>query len=221
MVRAVIFDMDGLMIDSEPVWWRSWEIALGRRGLPVPEDLFARMAGASPTRVRAFMDELYDGSPDAIAAMDEHYEIAERILAEEGAPTKPGLLELLDWLGKQGIPCAVASSSRRRAVEGALSCAGVLGCFSAVCTGDDGLPSKPAPDIFLAAARALGVEPAAALVLEDSPTGIRAAHAGGIPCVMVPDMVQPTPEIAEMCARVCDSLLEVRDLLAQGALGSL
>lgn len=216
MIQAAIFDMDGLMVDTEPIWASAWPPAFARYGLTVAPGLVEACVGSSYERISGLVSQVYDGSPDAQRALDDHYEIgAERFIAS-GAPKKPGLDELLAWLAGQGIPCAVASSSERRVVEANLRHAGVASCFDAVVTGDDGYPSKPAPDIFLGAAARLGSEPAHTLVLEDSPSGVTAANAGGFITVMVPDLIEPNDELRGLCACVCRDLIEVRDLLASG-----
>lgn len=216
MIQAAIFDMDGLMVDTEPIWASAWPPAFARYGLTVAPGLVEACVGSSYERISGLVSQVYDGSPDAQRALDDHYEIgAERFIAS-GAPKKPGLDELLAWLAGQGIPCAVASSSERRVVEANLRHAGVASCFDAVVTGDDGYPSKPAPDIFLGAAARLGSEPAHTLVLEDSPSGVTAANAGGFITVMVPDLIEPNDELRGHCACVCRDLIEVRDLLASG-----
>lgn len=213
-VKAAIFDMDGLMVDTEPIWAAAWPPAFARYGLTVAPGLVEACVGSSYERISGLVARAYDGNPDAQRALDDHYEVAAERFVASGAPKKPGLDELLAWLAGEGIPCAVASSSERRVVEANLRHAGVAGCFSAVVTGDDGYPSKPAPDIFLGAAERLGADPASTLVLEDSPSGVRAASAGGFVTIMVPDTIEPDDELRGLCACVCRDLAEVRDLLA-------
>lgn len=216
MIQAAIFDMDGLMVDTEPIWASAWPPAFARYGLTVVPGLVEACVGCSYERISGLVSKAYDGNPDAQKALDDHYEIgAERFIAS-GAPKKPGLDKLLAWLAVQGTPCAVASSSERRVVEANLRHAGISSCFHAVITGDDGYPSKPAPDIFLGAATHLGSEPTHTLVLEDSPSGVIAANAGGFITVMVPDLIEPSDELRGRCACVCRDLVEVRDLLASG-----
>lgn len=216
MIQAVIFDMDGLMVDTEPIWASAWPPAFARYGLTVVPGLVEACVGCSYERISGLVSKAYDGNPDAQKALDDHYEIgAERFIAS-GAPKKPGLDKLLAWLAVQGTPCAVASSSERRVVEANLRHAGISSFFHAVITGDDGYPSKPAPDIFLGAAAHLGSEPTHTLVLEDSPSGVIAANAGGFITVMVPDLIEPSDELRGRCACVCRDLVEVRDLLASG-----
>lgn len=212
--QAAIFDMDGLMVDTEPIWASAWPPAFARYGLMVVPGLVEACVGSSYERISRMVAEAYDGNPDAQRALDDHYEIGAERFVSSGAPKKPGLDELLGWLSERGVPCAVASSSERRVVEANLRHAGVSEHFRAVVTGDDGYPSKPAPDIFLGAAERLGADPARTVVFEDSPSGVRAASSGGFVTVMVPDLIQPDDELRGLCAAVCADLLEVRDLLA-------
>lgn len=209
---AVIFDMDGLMVDSEPVWGKAWDIALGRYGLEQKPGFREALIGLARPRALEVTRGFYGDSDEALAAFEEHYEVVEQLFIDEGAPKMSGLDELLDVLGDRGVPVAVASSTARPSVDAVLAHAGVAGRFSAIRTGDMGYPSKPAPDIFLAAADALGVAPGDTWVLEDSPAGIQAAIAGGFVPVMVPNLVQPSDELRKR-AVVADSLVEVRDLL--------
>lgn len=210
---AVIFDMDGLMVDSEPVWTRSWVISLAHEGLAIAPGFMEALTGSSPKRARELTGEYYPGSAAAQRAFDEHYEVVEKLFVEEGAPKKPGLDELLSLLTSRGVPMAVASGSSRPIVEAVLGHADVLGFFSTFKTGDMGYPSKPAPDVFLAAAADLGSEPARIVVLEDSPSGIRAAAVGGFIPVMVPDIVKPDDELRSM-ATVYGSLADFAKGLA-------
>lgn len=217
MADAVIFDMDGLMFDSERVWKTLWKPALAEFGRDVPEGLPAAACGttgdATLAAIRRFCGE--DAPAEQIFAA--FYRIAgERFAA--GVPKKPGLDELLAWLAERGVPMAVASSSPEAMIANNLEKAQVAGYFKAVVSGQHVARSKPAPDIFLEAARRLGSDPARTLVLEDSFPGVRAGAAGGFVTVMVPDQHEPTPEIRALATRVCASLIEVRGLLERGEL---
>lgn len=216
-ISAVIFDMDGLMVDTEPIWAAAWPPAFARYGLTVAPGLVEASVGSSYERISGLVSQAYDGNPDAQRALDDHYRVAAERFIASGAPKKPGLDELLVWLAKEGVPCAVASSSERFVVEANLRHAGIADYFVTVVTGDDGYPSKPSPDIFIGAAERLGVDPVSTLVLEDSPSGVRAASTGGFVTVMVPDLIEPDDELRGLCACVCRDLIEVRDLLAGGA----
>lgn len=210
--KAVIFDMDGLMVDSEPVWEQAWRISLKRQGYELKAGFREALTGASRPRALQITHEFYGEGEAADKAFEDHYTVAEQLFIESGAPKKRGLDELLALLEEKGIPAAVASSTARPSVEAILRHAGIFERFSAIKTGDQGFASKPAPDIFLAAAADLGVSPADAWVLEDSPAGIQAALAGGFVPFMVPDLVQPDDELRQRVT-VCDSLLDVEKTL--------
>ncbi|MGN0076282.1 MAG: HAD family hydrolase [Parafannyhessea sp.] len=219
MLEAAIFDLDGLMFDTEPIWVSAWDPAFKGQGLELKPGLVQRFFGMSQPRIEELVAQAYDNDPRAITAVREHVRIGIEEMLAHGAPKKPGLDELLALLAEKNVPCAVASASPRTLVESHLRKGGVDTYFSAVIAGDDGLLSKPAPDVFLEAARRLNAAPASSLVLEDSPNGIRAASAGGFLSVMVPDMIAPTPETRSLATCVCSSLLDVRDLIANEELG--
>ena len=216
MPSAIIFDLDGLMFDTEPIWIAAWEPAFAEQGLKFDRKLLPQFFGASQMSIEQIVAREYSRNPRAIKAVREHVRIASKIMLDEGAPKKPGLDELLEYVAAQGMGCAVASASGRDLVEAHLAHGKISGFFQAVVAGDDGLPSKPAPDVFFEAARRLHVQPGETLVLEDSEKGIEAASAGGFIPVMVPDMIEPSPEIRSMARHVCSSLLDVRNLLAEG-----
>lgn len=210
---AVIFDMDGLMFDSEPIWLASWEPAFAAHGLELKPGLAASCMGSARDATVKIVTRCYDEKEAARQAVLDHFDLAEQEMLAHGAPAKPGLFELLGWLAEQGIPLAVASSSASSLVEACLGLAGVRELFSVTATGDEGLPSKPNPALFLAAAERLGVAPSEVLVLEDSVNGIRAAAAGGFDVIAVPDMVEPDDETRALCVARLDSLLDVLEHL--------
>lgn len=134
-------------------------------------------------------------------------------------PVKRGLPELLDYLKENRYQTAVASSSSRATVEDYLRRAKMEGIFSTLICGDMVTRSKPEPDIFLKAAEELGAAPADCLILEDSPNGIRAAHAAGMRVIMVPDLIEPTADLRAMASKVCESLHDVILFLENGRKG--
>jgi len=129
---------------------------------------------------------------------------------QAAVPVKRGAREMLEMLAAQDIPMAVATSSRTVAALGHLGTAGLLERFTTVVTRDDVTHPKPHPEPYLMAAGRLRVRPEACLAIEDSHTGVRAAHAAGMQTVMVPDLVPPSDEVRSLCAAVMGSLDEVR-----------
>ncbi|HJD21924.1 MAG TPA: HAD family phosphatase [Candidatus Gemmiger faecigallinarum] len=217
MIQGVIFDMDGLMFDTERIWATLWAPALERLGQPAPSDAFiAGARGLAGENMLRYLAENYPAC-DPQQLLDVVNELGRTALAN-GAPAKPGLYELLDWLEQASIPRVVASSSTRGTIDRYLRIADIERYFAARVSGDDVQFSKPDPAIFLTAAQALGLPPQNCLVLEDSFNGVRAGHAAGAVTVMVPDLTPPTPEIRALCAACCSTLLDVRDMLAAGRL---
>ena len=143
MLEAAIFDLDGLMFDTEPIWVSAWEPAFKEQGLELKPGLVKRFFGMSQSRIEELVAQAYGNDPRAISAVREHVRIGIEEMLANGAPKKPGLDELLALLSDKGVPCAVASASPRTLVEAHLRKGGVEAYFSAVIAGDDGLPSKP------------------------------------------------------------------------------
>ena len=195
---GAIFDQDGLLFDTEIVYQRAWLEAARELGVDMPAAFPRQFCGLAPARIRAIVAASYpelDFDAYARRAIDRAWA---RQLA--GVPAKkPGLLEMLTFCRERGIRTAVASSSTLRVVEHNLTAAGVRGYFDAIATGDEVARSKPDPDIFLLAARRLGLDPARCVVFEDAFSGIRGAHAAGCRPVLIPDQTAPTDEIRALC----------------------
>jgi HAD superfamily hydrolase (TIGR01509 family) len=211
-VKAVVFDMDGLLINTEVLWREGMIGAARATGRELSMDAFRRMIGSPAARTREVLHEEFGADFDVDGFLDDaslrfHEELdLENLL-------KAGVVELLDHLDALGLPRAIATSSPHDAVEAHLSPSGVLARFNAVIARGDYERGKPAPDPFLNAAKALGVAPQDCLALEDSHAGVRAAHAAGMMTVMVPDLLDPTEEMREKCVHVAESLHRVRELL--------
>jgi HAD superfamily hydrolase (TIGR01509 family) len=214
-IRAVVFDMDGLLIDSEGLVREGVIRAARGMGKDMPHAVSARMIGLPMAACLVMLTDHFGPGFDMDRFLIEERREIEALFAE-GVALKAGVVELLDALDDLGLPRAVATSSSREAVEVHLGGHGLLARFDAMVAREDVSRHKPHPDPFLAAARALGIEPANCLALEDSHNGVRAAHAAGMMTIMVPDLLDATEEMAEKTVHIAESLHEVRALLAAG-----
>ena len=211
--KAVIFDMDGVIFDSEQCVIDCWKEVAERHDITGIEAVCLECIGTNDALTEKIVrshygeDFPYDTYRKEMSALyHERYDHGK-------LPKKPGVRELLETLQENGLPCAVASSTREAVVTAQLKDAGLYPFFRTVIGGDMVEHSKPHPEIFLKAAEALKTAPWECLVIEDSLMGIRAASAGGMIPVMVPDLVRPDQETERMVFAVKDSLLDVRSLL--------
>ena len=213
MIEAILFDLDGLMVDSEPHSLASWEAVLTERGITLDQLTIESILGLRiDATARTLIDKYH--LPDTVQELsDAKTEIQIARLAGN-VPAMPGLLELLGEIDRRGLRKAVASSGVRRYVEAVLRVNGLLDRFSVIITGDQVAHGKPAPDVFLAAARALHVEPQQCLVLEDAPAAVQAAKAAGMMCIAVPDQGMAQLDLSQ-ADRTMISLNDVRDVLHQ------
>lgn len=218
MVKAVIFDMDGLMFDTERLWDTLWEPACKELGLPLPPDMAKFQAGGrglAGDNLRRHVAQYIPGDPKKV--LDKVWQLADERFAQ-GVPCKPGLKELLSYLEDLGMPRIVASSSPRTMVELNLQTTGTARYFHDIVCGNEVKLCKPAPDIFLEAARRIKVDIHDCMVLEDSHNGIRAGHASGAETVMVPDLLPVTDEMRSLYDDCCKDLFEVKAKMEQGVL---
>ena len=217
MVEGVIFDMDGLMFDSESIWAEFWPVALAKYGCGCSTEFLHESLGVNREVQEQIIRKHFGQDVPAELIFDYEEELVNGRLRTH-VPKKPGLDELLDWLVEHDVPRAVASGSPMYMIEDCLAAAGVRGYFDVVFSADGMERGKPAPDVFLLAAEELGVSPGCTVVLEDAANGVLAAHAGGFRIVCIPDQVVPDREILDLADVVCDDLRQVIDLLESGKL---
>jgi HAD superfamily hydrolase (TIGR01509 family) len=213
---AVVFDMDGLLFDTEALYGKAILTAAAEIGCPMSHDIFLQLVGRSRELNYRFLRAHYGENypiEALIAAWGRHF----RLLADAGLPVKAGAIELLDVLDDLGLPRAIATSSSHPTVQRNLAALGLTSRFPCVVAHGDYANGKPAPDPFLTAASRLGVPPDLCLALEDSHNGVRSASAAGMMTVMVPDLIPATDEMRTLCAHVVLDLHAVRPLLERGA----
>ena len=209
---AAVFDMDGLLLDSERPIRDAWLGAAAELGAPLGEADYLSVVGRNERESDARLLEVFDGDAVLLGATRRRADalIAERFGAAPFA-VKPGALRLLRALRGAAIPCAVASSTAHREVERRLERAGLLGFFGAVCGGDEVAHGKPEPDLYRLAVERLGAEAQHCVAFEDSNHGARAALAAGLAVVVVPDLKPAEPEWQARCLAVLGSLEQASD----------
>lgn len=209
MIRNVVFDMDGVLFDTERISMTSWAEEGRAIGMPEMGEAIHDYFGLNGTDSRAlftatFGDRLgYDEWVSRVRVRTDRW------IAENGLPVKPGARELLTYLNRAGIGVALATSTARERTLGFLRQADLLPFFQQIITGDMVVHGKPEPEIYLLACRQLGAIPAETIAVEDSYNGLRSAAAAGMIPVMVPDMKPPTPELAGIVRYVCGTLHDV------------
>ena len=209
---AIVFDMDGLLFDTETLYQEAFVLAAAEGGHDAASGIFGHLVGIPWHRSRELLVEHFGASfpaDDFAATWVRHF----WLIAETRLALKPGVVELLDALDGLRLPRAIATSSSHRTVQHHLAAQGLVGRFDAIIGSGDYASGKPAPDPFLTAAERLGVAPETCLALEDSHNGIRSASAAGMMTIMVPDLLDPTEEIRGLCTLVVGDLHEVRRLI--------
>lgn len=216
MKKGAIFDMDGLLFDTERLYEESWVILAEEFG-QTPDPAFPKaVAGSSGAHMREIIHAHYP-QVDAFAFQESCYQRVANLL-EISVPEKPGLHEILDYFHRNGVKMAVASSSGIESIEHNLEVAGIRHYFDAVVSAGQVEHGKPAPDIFLYAAQCVGVHAHECYVFEDSLNGIRAGAAAGCTTVMIPDRTQPTDDIRAICDGIYVTLTEAMEQIKAGAL---
>lgn len=213
-IRAVVFDMDGLMFDSERIVQYSWDIAGEQLGYGKLGYHIVNTLGFNRERREAYFRKNYGEEFPFPLFLETYRKVFREYVKEYGLPAKKGLHELLEALKKWEIPMAVATSSSRQHVFENLEKEKLSSYFSAVITGDMVSQAKPSPEIYQKASRALKSNPEETLALEDSYHGIRAAHDAGMITVMVPDLLKDSTCVDEILDGKFQSLLEVKDWIA-------
>ena len=211
--KAVVFDMDGVIFDSEKRVVECWKVIADKYGVPDIEAACRECFGCNQVVAKERFLKRYGEDFPYVVYKKEMSDLFHERYDNGNLPMLPGVVEILEFLKANGKRIALASSTRRASVESGLTWAGIIDYFDAIICGDMVERSKPEPDIFLKACEALGVSPSEAYAIEDSYNGIRAAHRGGLLPIMVPDMMEPDKEMEELSVVILGSLNEVIDYL--------
>lgn len=213
MSKAVVFDMDGVLFDTEKLCMDSWMEVAREQGIPDMEKVFPLCIGRNRTDTAQIILDHYGKDFPYDRFRKETSRWFHREIEEKGMPMKPGVNELLRYLREEGWQIGLASSTNRDRVIDQLERAGIRDYFSTVIGGDQILHSKPEPDIYLMACEELSVDPKETYAIEDSYNGIRSACRAGMRPIMTPDLLPPTEEMETLCCVICRDLLQVREYL--------
>ena len=211
--QAIIFDMDGTLLDSERIAYETFVATCAQHGLTAEPALYRRCIGTRGEQTRQVLRDAF-GPELALDAFWDHWSNLYRIHAiEQVVPVKTGAITLLTLLNEMNIPCAVATSTRRVIALRKLGNTDLLKFFAFVLGGDEVEESKPHPQIYQEAARRLALVPQRAWAIEDSDAGVRSAHAAGMVVIQIPDLHPPTTDVAALGHHIVESLDDVTDLL--------
>ena len=212
-IRGVLFDMDGLVLDTEKLYTRFWMEACRFYGFPMTRDQALEMRAANAKLSEENLHRFFGPAVDYRQCRSKRIALMDAFIEVHGVETKPGIWALLDALDAKGIPAAITSSAPKDRIEKHLASVNLLHRFAAICSGHDVPCGKPAPDIYLHGAAAIGIAPENCLALEDSPTGILSAYRAGCLSVMVPDQDQPDEKTLPLLYAKANTLADVISLL--------
>ncbi len=212
-VKALVFDMDGVLLDSESVCDQIWELLADEMGLPDIQAAILENRGCNEALMAKNLVARYGSGFDCKKFFEDFRVHFHDVEFTKGIPLLPQVAETLDYLKGRGYRLALATSTRRSTATRQLKAVGVYDIFEAWTFGDEVERSKPAPDIYLKAARELGVEPDFCAGVEDSPNGIISVHSAGFRPIMVPDRIAPSDQIKALCWKIGKPLSTLREFL--------
>ncbi len=214
-IKAFIFDMDGLILDTERIAFKSYKEALKEYGYDFTEAFFLTLVGTNVKLTKELCLNRYGSWFPFDLLHENHNKITEEYIKKNGVPLKEGVNELIDYLKEKDYKIALATSSDREKAEYLLELVKIKDKFDYIICGNDIVNSKPNPEIFLKAAENLKVEPKECVVIEDSKFGVKAAVNAGMKVINVPDMKMPDSEVKSMAFKIFNNLLEVKDYISK------
>ena len=211
--EGVVFDVDGVLFNTERLMHQIWHEVGAEMGWPQPGRDYLEFVGNGRSAIFEKMLAFYGPEFPKEAFLTTCSQTLQDRVEQFGVPLKPGVQEILDFLKEQNIPIAIATSTAMRRTGKRMELTGLSPYFSAMITGDQVTHGKPDPEIYLLACKALGTDPSRTLAVEDSRNGILSATAAGMPTVMIPDMIPPTPELEALLWNRFDSLSDLQNAL--------
>lgn len=212
-LKALVFDMDGVLLDSESICDEIWELLAEQMNLPDIQGAIAENRGCNEAMMAKNLVARYGEGFDCKKFFADFRVHFNEIENTKGIPLLPHVQETLDYLKSRGYRLALATSTRRSTATRQLKAVGIYDFFEASAFGDEVERSKPAPDIYLKAARELGVEPGLCAGIEDSPNGIISVHRAGFKAIMVPDRIAPSEKIKSLCWKIGKPLSTLKEFL--------
>ena len=213
-VLGVLFDMDGVILDTEKLYARFWAEAAAALGYPMTYEQALGMRSLSSSAGQAKLESYFGPGISRDAVRDKRVELMDAYIAVHGVDPKPGIYELLDFLRQQGIPTAITTSSPAQRARAYLQPLGLLEKFDKLCTGYEVAHGKPEPDIYIHGATSLGLRPENCLAIEDSPAGIESAWRAGCMAVLVPDLDGVCAKTQDRLFALSDTLLDIKNMLS-------
>ena len=212
-IQGVIFDMDGVLVDTERISFEFWVKSFEKYGYKYSMDIHLSIIGRNDQSIRNILRETFGTDFPLQEICNYKSESMINYLLEEGTPLKIGVFELLEFLRECNYKIAVATSTHRERAIQRLESVGIKGKFDGIVCGDEIDHSKPDPEIFIKAAERLGLQPKECIVIEDSPAGVEAGYKGGMKVINVPDMKMPDEKMKKQASLICNNLLEVKKYL--------
>ncbi len=215
MIKAVIFDMDGLLLDTEKLLVKFWVQAANEAGFPMTREHALNIRSLHRKFAIPYLQGLFGSDFDYVKIRSRRMELMKEHLSRSELELKPGAKELLDFLNEHGISAAVATATDFERTKEYLTQVGIFDRFDKIVCAAMVESGKPKPDIYLYAAKELGLDPRECMALEDSPNGVKSAAAAGCITVMVPDLTQPGEDLLELIYAKADSLENVKEIIGQ------
>lgn len=209
-INLVIFDMDGVLFDTERLGERFWQEAAEKFNYKISDEIFRKTIGLDGRKTKEIYRKYYGDEFPYMDMRSEKIKLEKKYILSEGVPVKEGLFELLEYLKEIKLKIALATSTVRERTELLLDSAGIKKYFEVITCGDEIENGKPDPDIFLKTSQKMGCRPENCIVLEDSKNGVRGASSAGMLPIMVPDITEPPEEIEALLFKKFNNLTEVK-----------